>query len=78
MTFYINLEKIDESVEFVQYNFKTSDDNVGLMQIRKTDGNVTEIVAAPNDDGLFFERAAWILMRHWRKNAYPDEICWRS
>ena len=79
MAFYIDLVKIKESDTHATYKFYTSADNVGIVEIRKSDGHVSEIETAPDDNlGRLFERSAWALMRHWKKGEYPEKTCWAS
>lgn len=79
MAFYIDLEKIEENDETAKYKFYTSAENVGIIEIIKSNGDVVEIEPAPNDRGkLLFQRSAWALMKHWRKNEYPKGTYWAS
>lgn len=79
MAFYIDLEKINETDEFVEYKYFTSQDNAGVILLRKSDGNIKEIIPAPLDKhGHIFERAARALMRCWKDNNYPDKTYWAS
>lgn len=79
MAFYVGLIKISENEVSVQYQFETDKNNTGIIEIRKSDGNVKEIQAAPADsEGLIFERAAWAAIRHWRQGEFPDKTCWAS
>ena len=79
MAFYIDIVKIKEDDTHAEYEFSTSENNVGIIVIRKSDGHVSEVVPAPDDNlGRIFERAAWALMRHWKKGEYPEKTCWAS
>lgn len=79
MAFYIDLVKIKENDNNAQYKFYTSEDNAGIIEIRKSDGYVSEIESAPDDNlARLFDRSAWALMRHWKKGEYPEKTCWAS
>ncbi|MFM8454102.1 MAG: hypothetical protein ACKOAD_03860 [Gammaproteobacteria bacterium] len=80
MGLYIVLNKIEENNEFSKYEFKLDSEeseDFGVVEIRKSDGNVREIKEHPCDQaGIFFERAAWALLRHWKKREFPQKTCW--
>jgi hypothetical protein len=79
VAFYIDLHKIKEDDLVARYRFCTSEKVIGIIEIRKIDGNVSEIEAAPEDRlGRIFERSAWALMNHWQKGEYPDQTYWAS
>lgn len=79
MVFYIDIVKFKKTELLVQYKFYTSEENIGIVEIRKSDGNVIEIQPAPNDSlGRLFERTVWALIRPWKKGEYPEKTCWAS
>lgn len=79
MTFYMDLIKIEEAETYAKYKFYIDESCYGIIEIRKSDGYVSEIQAEPNDEsGRIFQRSAWALMRHWKRGEYPEKTCWAS
>ncbi len=79
MAFYLIILKKDEDTEKVTYYFGPNKENLGLLELDKTNGEVKEIKPAPTDDfSYLFPRAATKIRSHWKNGYFPDETCWAS
>ena len=79
MAFYIDLDKIAQTDEYVRYKFYTSEHNVGVIELNFQEEKFKEITPAPEDkNGLYFERAAWAIAKRWKNRELPDQLCWAS
>lgn len=79
MAFYIDIEKISETVDETIYEFSDTQAGKGQLRIDKASGNVTEVIPAPGDSqGHRFQRAAVKVLRHWKDGQFPNKTCWAS
>jgi len=79
MAFYIEIDKISETVAEAIYEFSDTEAGKGRLRLDKASGDVTEVMAAPGDDkGRRFQRAAVKVVRHWKEGQLPDKTCWAS
>jgi hypothetical protein len=79
MAFYIDLDKIEHTKEYVRYKYYDSPDNIGIIELNFATERFKEIQPAPNDpNGYMFERAAIKISKHWSKGELPDRTCWAS
>lgn len=79
MAFYIEILKINETAEFVDYEFGDVGAEKGRLRLDKSTGEVAELVGASADtSGRRFRRAATKVLEHWSKGELPNETCWAS
>lgn len=80
MAFYIELEKIEHTNEYVRYKFYTEPDNVGIVEYNFVADLCVEVQHAPSDlSGCLYERAALKIVKHWYYDKeFPDKTCWAS
>lgn len=79
MAFYIEIDKISETVDEVIYEFSDTKAGKGRLRLDKASGDGTEVVAAPGDvHGRRFQRAAVNVFLHWKEAQLPDKTCWAS
>lgn len=79
MAFYIEIDKISETVDEAIYEYSDTETGAGRLRLDKASGDVTESVAAPGDTrGHRFQRAAVKIVRHWKEEPLPDKTCWAS
>ena len=79
MAFYIDLDKVEHTEEYVRYKYYNRPDNVGIIELNFSTGKFKEITAAPDDpNGYMFERAAMKIVKHWKKGELPEKTCWAS
>ncbi|BBP53003.1 hypothetical protein PHLH3_26290 [Pseudomonas sp. St386] len=78
MAFYIEMDKIADTEEFVDYSFGRGMD-VGVLRLNKVRGTLTVLSACPLDqDGEWSQRASMKLARLWKEGVYPDKTQWAS
>jgi hypothetical protein len=78
MAFYIEMDKVTDTDEFVEYTFGR-DKEVGLIRLNKKDQTVSVIQEYPLDSsGKWSQRAAVKLVRLWRDKSLPDKTQWAS
>ncbi len=51
---------------------------VGTIKIDKRTGETHVVEFAEGDKGLYAQRAASTLRKHWEKGEFPDKTCWAS
>ncbi|MFM8454104.1 MAG: hypothetical protein ACKOAD_03870 [Gammaproteobacteria bacterium] len=79
MAFYIDLDKLEHTNEYVRYKFYDMPDNVGIIEFNFLKEEFKEILPAPNDPShVFFDRAAMKIIKHWRTGEFPEKTCWAS
>jgi len=79
MAFYVEIDKISETVNEAIYEFSDTEAGKGRLRLDKASGDVTEVVAAPSDvHGRRFQRAAVKVIRHWKEGKLPGKTCWAS
>ena len=79
MAFYIDLDKIEHTNEYVRYKYYNTADNVGILELNFSTLKFKEIQPTPYDiNGYMFERAAMKITKHWNKGELPDKTCWAS
>jgi len=79
MAFYIEIEKVSETVYEAIYEYSDTEAGKGRLRIDKGSGEVTEVVAAPGDSkGHRFQRSSVKVRRHWKEGPLPDKTCWAS
>jgi hypothetical protein len=71
-----NVDKIPTKQLSQDYSFEN---DIGILEIRKSDGHIKEIDPVMQDEfGRIFERAARIIARYWIKGEYPEKTFWAS
>ncbi|HIE4217111.1 hypothetical protein [Proteus mirabilis] len=84
MAFYILIHKNSEDETMARYSFFPSEleefnDQHGILEINKKNGEVTLIKAVNPDHGNhYFMRASRKVFVNWRNNEYPDITTWAS
>ncbi len=79
MAIYIEIEKLKERENTVQYKFSLLNECSGILSINKDSGDVTLIEPLPNKHGEnHFARAAYKVKKHWKEGNLPDKTCWAS
>lgn len=79
MAFYIDLDKVEHTEEYVRYKYYNRTDNMGIIELNFTTGKFKAIIAAPDDpNGYMFERAAMKIVKHWKQGELPEKTCWAS
>lgn len=79
MAVYIQILKIADHQESVQYEYSTVDDRKGVFSISKDSGEITVIKPLEGDDEKhLFARAVYKIKKHWESGEYPEKTCWAS
>jgi hypothetical protein len=68
------------------YKYKTTSNKIryklkivsGKLKINKRNGNVQILEFAEEDNGVYAQRASWVLMKHWKQGEFPDKAYWVS
>lgn len=50
----------------------------GKLMIDRKNGDIHTLVLAEGDSGLYAQRAAWALIKCWKKGVFPEKTCWAS
>lgn len=78
MAFYIEMDKIIDTDEYVEYSFGR-DKNIGTIRFCKINESISIIKECPLDTtGKWSERAAVKLLRLWQSGNLPDKTQWAS
>ncbi|NWL75487.1 hypothetical protein DM872_01270 [Pseudomonas taiwanensis] len=78
MAFYIEINKVAETEEYVEYSFGQLVD-VGMLRLDKVRGTVTILSECPLDQhGHWSLRATVKLTRHWKEGILPEKTEWAS
>ena len=78
MAFYIEMDKIADTEDYVDYSFGRGTD-VGVLRLNKVRGTLTVLAACPLDqDGEWMQRASMKLARLWKESVYPEKTQWAS
>jgi len=79
MAIYIEIEKLKERNDSVQYRFGLIDKSSGILSINKNSGEISLLEPLPNENGdNHFARAAYKIKTHWKDGNLPDRTCWAS
>ncbi len=79
MAIYIEIEKLKEIGDSVQYRFSLLDECSGILSINKDSGDVSLIEPLPNNKGeKHYARAAYKVKKHWNNGSLSDKTCWAS
>ncbi|OZG69975.1 hypothetical protein BTA51_28295 [Hahella sp. CCB-MM4] len=78
MALYIEMDKVNETNEFVEYSFGRGE-CVGLIRLDKANEAIHVINECPLDQsGRWSQRAAVKLIRLWREGRLPEKTHWAS
>ena len=78
MAFYIEMDKLADTEEYVEYSFGRRTD-IGILRLNKVRGTLTVLSECPLDQaGEWSQRAAMKLARLWKDGVYPDKTQWAS
>lgn len=78
MAFYIEMDKVIETEEYVEYTFGRNVE-VGIIRLDKVSTVIKVLKACPLDkNGAWSERAAMKLARHWKNGSFPEKTEWAS
>lgn len=78
MAFYIEMDKIVDSEQYVEYSFGR-EDNIGVISLDKVRGSLTILSECPLDqDGTWSERVGLKLAKLWTEGVYPENTQWAS
>lgn len=78
MAFYIEMDKIADNEEYVEYSFGRGAD-IGVLRLDKARGTLIIISECPLDQGgTWSERAAMKLARLWKEGVFPEKTQWAS
>lgn len=79
MAFYVLISKEMEDDDKVVYQFGPNEYQLGLLELNKNDGTVTEIKSvSTNNSSALFLRAATKIRQHWKEGNFPEKTCWAS
>ncbi len=78
MAFYIEMDKITDTEEYVDYSFGRGTD-IGVLRLNKVRGTLMVLSVCPLDqDGGWSQRASMKLARLWKEGVYPEKTQWAS
>lgn len=78
MAFYIEMDKIADTEEYVEYSFGRGA-NVGVLRLNKVRGTLLVLSECPLDkNGGWSQRACMKLARLWKEGVYPEKTEWAS
>lgn len=78
MAFYIEMDKVAETEEYVVYTFGRNLE-VGLIQLEKNGEAIRVLRECPLDvNGAWSKRAGVKLARLWKNGSFPDKTQWAS
>jgi len=79
MAFCIQINKVSETEDWVDYEFWESENDVGCLRLDRKAGKVNELleIKAANAEAVF-TRAIWKILQHFLANEFPDKTCWES
>lgn len=78
MAFYIEMDKVEETEEYVVYTFGRNL-NVGLIRLEKNGEAIRVLKECPLDkNGAWSQRVAMKLARFWKNGSFPDKTQWAS
>ncbi|MGX0889705.1 hypothetical protein AB7M22_001713 [Pseudomonas sp. ADAK2 TE3594] len=78
MAFYIEMDKVVETEEYVEYTFGRNLE-VGIIRLGKKDETICVLKECPLDvNGEWSKRAAMKLIRFWKSGDFPEETQWAS
>lgn len=78
MAFYIEMNKLSDSDDHVDYSFGR-DSNTGIIRLDKISESIVILKECPLDTtGKWSERAAMKLARLWSSGELPDKTQWAS
>ncbi len=76
MAIYISIKQINNEVDFAEYSFGNTENQLGKLRINKDSGEVSLVESYSNDSekGLY-QRAAHKIKKHWESGELPKETC---
>jgi hypothetical protein len=79
MAFYIQINKVSETEDWVDYEFWESENDVGCLRLDRRAGKVTKLrdIKAANAEAVF-TRASWKVLQHFLASEFPEQTCWAS
>ncbi len=78
MAFYIEMDKVEETDEYVEYSFGRNS-AFGLIRLDKNNKTVRVLKECSLDiSGKWSQRAAVKLVRLWRSGSLPEKTQWAS
>ena len=79
MAFYIQINKVSETEDWVDYEFWESENDVGSLRLDRKAGKVTELhqIESANAAAVF-TRASWKILHHFLAGEFPERTCWES
>ncbi|MNF68501.1 hypothetical protein [Pseudomonas sp. BF-R-01] len=78
MAFYIEMDKVAETEEYVEYTFGRGLE-IGVIRLGKKDGTIHVLKECPLDmEGEWSQRAAMKLIRLMRSGDFPERTQWAS
>ena len=78
MAFYIEMDKVVETEEYVEYTFGRNLE-VGIIRLGKKDETIHVLKECPLDvNGEWSKRAAMKLIRLWKSGNFPERTQWAS
>jgi hypothetical protein len=78
MAFYIEMDKVVETEEYVEYTFGRNLE-VGIIRLGKMDETIHVLKEFPLDvNGEWSKRAAMKLIRLWISGNFPEKTQWAS
>ncbi len=79
MAVYIQIIKVSDNQDDVEYEFSTVDGRKGFLKITKKEGDTILIKHLPGDEnGHLFARASYKIKKSWQSGEYPEKTCWAS
>jgi hypothetical protein len=78
VAFYIEMDKLADTDEYVEYSFGRGHD-LGVLRLDKKSQSISIVTACPLDvDGKWSQRAAMKLAKLWKEGVLPDRTQWAS
>jgi len=79
MGIYIDIKRLQISVESAEYSFITTDGRCGRFLLNRSSGETELLEPAPNDsDGRLYARAAHKVKVAWREGIVLEKAVWAS
>ena len=78
MAIYIEITKVSETTQFVDYAFNEISREPGRIRISRETGTMELIENQANYSEFVWRRAMRRLNLHWERGEFPEKTCWAS
>ncbi len=79
MAFSIHLNRLTQNDKYALYEYGSTGKNFGKIRIDKANGDIYLLKLAEDDDSeAQAKRAGFALIKHWKKNEFPESAYWAS